>query len=164
MLGRYQKKVYKNGLTLLTVPIETAQSIIMSVFVKAGSRYEQPRVNGLSHFLEHLHFKGKKKYPTAKKLSEVVDSIGGEVDANTGKEHTQYIIRDSKRKDILDYRNKFYRPGNTIIAVAGNFDAKQLDAMIAKHWSKVSDKKVAGYEKSTDTQKAPRLSIENKKT
>ena len=77
---------------------------------------------------------------------------------------TAEIIRDSKRKDILDYRNKFYRPGNTIIAVAGNFDAKQLDAMIAKHWSKVSDKKVAGYEKSTDTQKAPRLSIENKKT
>ena len=93
MLGRHQKKVYKNGLTLLTVPIETAQSIIMSVFVKAGSRYETPRVNGISHFLEHLHFKGTKKYPTAKKLSEVVDSVGGEFNANTGKEHTQYYIR-----------------------------------------------------------------------
>ncbi len=89
----FTKKTYKNGLTLLTVPIATAQSIIMSVFVKAGSRYEEPRVNGISHFLEHLHFKGTKKFPTAKKLSEVVDSIGGEFNANTGKEHTQYYIR-----------------------------------------------------------------------
>lgn len=89
----YNKKVFKNGLTLLTVPIPTALSITMSVFVKAGSRYEEPRVNGISHFLEHLHFKGTKNYPTAKKLSEAVDSIGGDFNANTGKEHTQYYIR-----------------------------------------------------------------------
>ncbi|MBI4049776.1 MAG: insulinase family protein [Candidatus Doudnabacteria bacterium] len=89
----YSKKVLKNGLTLLTVPIESASSITMSIFVKAGSRYEEPRLNGISHFLEHLHFKGTKKYPSAKKLSEVVDAIGGEFNANTGKEHTQYYIR-----------------------------------------------------------------------
>ncbi len=91
----YNKKIYKNGLTLLTVPIPTALSITMSVFVKAGSRYEDQRVNGISHFLEHLHFKGTKKYPTAKRLSEVVDAVGGEFNANTGKEHTQYYIRAS---------------------------------------------------------------------
>src|SRR5690348_14328514 len=89
----YHKKVFKNGLTLLMVPIPTALSVTMSIFVKAGSRYEDKRVNGISHFLEHLHFKGTKKFPTAKKLSEVVDSIGGEFNANTGKEHTQYYIR-----------------------------------------------------------------------
>lgn len=89
----YSKKVLKNGLTLLTVPVETAASVTMSVFVKAGSRYEQKKFNGISHFLEHLHFKGSKKYPTAKKLSEVIDAIGGEFNANTGKEHTQYYIR-----------------------------------------------------------------------
>ena len=89
----YHKKIFKNGLTLLTVPIPTALSITMSVFVKAGSRYEEARINGISHFLEHLHFKGTKKFPTAKKLSEIVDSIGGEFNANTGKEHTQYFIR-----------------------------------------------------------------------
>jgi predicted Zn-dependent peptidase len=91
----YTKKVLKNGLTLLTVPIETASSITMSIFVKAGSRYEEKRINGLSHFLEHLHFKGTKNYPSAKKLSETVDSIGGEFNANTGKEHTQYFIRSA---------------------------------------------------------------------
>ncbi len=89
----YEKKVLQNGLTLLTVPIETAASITMSVFIKAGSRYEEAPLNGISHFLEHLHFKGSKKYPTAKKLSEVVDAVGGEFNANTGKEHTQYYIR-----------------------------------------------------------------------
>jgi predicted Zn-dependent peptidase len=91
----YGKKVLKNGLTLLTVPIEGAASITMSIFVKAGSRYEEKRINGISHFLEHLHFKGTKKYPNAKKLSETVDEIGGEFNANTGKEHTQYFIRSA---------------------------------------------------------------------
>jgi predicted Zn-dependent peptidase len=67
----------------------------MSVFVKVGSRYEEKKFNGISHFLEHLHFKGSKKFPTAKKLSEIVDSIGGEFNANTGKEHTQYYIRSA---------------------------------------------------------------------
>ncbi|HYC80052.1 MAG TPA: pitrilysin family protein, partial [Candidatus Binatia bacterium] len=89
----YTKKVLPNGLTLLTVPIETAASVTMSVFVKAGSRYEEANLNGISHFLEHLHFKGCKKYATSKKLSEVIDAIGGEMNANTGKEHTQYYVR-----------------------------------------------------------------------
>ncbi|MGE5298087.1 MAG: M16 family metallopeptidase [Acidobacteriaceae bacterium] len=89
----YNKHVLKNGLTVLTVPIDSAASVTMTVLVKAGSRYEKPKENGISHFLEHLHFKGTKLYPTAKKLSEAVDSIGGEFNANTGKEHTQYYIR-----------------------------------------------------------------------
>jgi predicted Zn-dependent peptidase len=92
----YLKRVLPNGLTVLCVPVEAATSVTMSIFVKAGSRYEEKSVNGISHFLEHLHFKGTKKYPTAKKLSEVVDGIGGEFNANTGKEHTQYYIRADK--------------------------------------------------------------------
>lgn len=91
----YTKKVLQNGLTLLLVPIETASSVTVSIFVKAGSRYEPVRLNGISHFLEHLHFKGSKKFPSAKRLSEAIDSIGGEFNANTGKEHTQYFIRSA---------------------------------------------------------------------
>jgi predicted Zn-dependent peptidase len=100
----YSKKVLKNGLTLLSVPIETASSITMSIFVKAGSRYEEKRINGISHFLEHLHFKGTKLFPTAKKLSETIDSIGGEFNANTGKEHTQYFIRSAYEHLPLVFR------------------------------------------------------------
>ncbi|MGE5392515.1 MAG: M16 family metallopeptidase [Candidatus Saccharibacteria bacterium] len=91
----YTKKVLQNGLTLLLVPIETASSVTISIFVKAGSRYEPVRLNGISHFLEHLHFKGSGKFPSAKRLSETIDSIGGEFNANTGKEHTQYFIRSA---------------------------------------------------------------------
>jgi predicted Zn-dependent peptidase len=93
----YNKKVYPNGLTLLTVPLPDAPSVTVSLFFKVGSRYEQAKINGLSHFIEHLHFKGSKKYPTAKKLSEVIDSIGAEFNANTGKEHTQYYIRADQK-------------------------------------------------------------------
>src|SRR6185436_7773376 len=93
MQSIYTKKVLQNGLILLTVPIESASSVTMSIFIKAGSRYEEANLAGISHFLEHLHFKGSKKFPSAKALSEVVDSIGGEFNANTGKEHTQYYIR-----------------------------------------------------------------------
>lgn len=91
----YTKKVLPNGLTLLLVPIETASSVTVSIFIKAGSRYEPAKLNGISHFLEHLHFKGSKNFPTAKRLSETIDSIGGEFNANTGKEHTQYFIRSA---------------------------------------------------------------------
>jgi predicted Zn-dependent peptidase len=97
MSKNYHKKIYPNGLTLLTVPVPTAASVTMSIFVKAGSRYEEARLNGISHYLEHVHFKGTKKYPTTKILSEVVDSIGGEFNANTGKEHTQYYISAAKQ-------------------------------------------------------------------
>src|SRR3989344_3036136 len=235
----YNRKVLKNGLPILTVPVPHVESVTMSIFVKAGSRYEAARINGLSHFLEHLHFKGTKKYPTAKKLSEVVDSIGGEFNANTGKEHTQYyiraayehgplvfsvltdmlqnplfdekemerekgviieeinmykdnpqihveslfeetlwpetplgrdiagtaeVIRAVKRKDILDYREKFYQPGNTIIAISGNFDQRQLEDLVEQHWSHLPNKKFGTYKSVVTNQSAPRLSVQNKVT
>src|SRR3989344_1995746 len=127
----YTKKVLQNGLTLLTVPIESAASVTMSVFLKVGSRYEEARIAGISHFLEHLHFKGCEGYPTAKQLSEVVDSIGGEFNANTGNAE---VVRAITRKDILAYREKYYEPNNTIIAVSGHFDQLKLEELVHKHW------------------------------
>jgi predicted Zn-dependent peptidase len=235
----YTKKVLPNGLTLLMVPIETAASVTMSVFVKAGSRYEEARLNGISHFLEHLHFKGSKKYPSAKKLSEVIDSIGGEFNANTGKEHTQYYIRtafehlqlvfrvltdmvqnpliDEKemnrekgviieeinmykdnpqvhvesmfeellwptcalgrdiagtpevikaitRKDICNYRDKFYQPGNMIIAIAGKFDPDTFERMVEESWSHVPSKKFGSYVPVIFRQTKPRMVLQHKVT
>lgn len=89
----YHKKVLPNGLTILKVPIRSAKSVLVDVFVKTGSRYEKARINGISHFLEHLFFKGSKMYPTAQKLSHALDAIGAEYNANTGKEHTQFYIK-----------------------------------------------------------------------
>lgn len=93
----YSKQVLKNGLTILKVPIPGAKSVLVDVFVKTGSRHEQARVGGISHFLEHLFFKGSRRYPTAHELSHALDAVGAEYNANTGKEHTQYYIKAAKK-------------------------------------------------------------------
>lgn len=93
----YFKKVLPNGLTILKVPISAAESVLADVFVKVGSRSEEKSLNGISHFLEHLFFKGSRKYPTAQELSHALDAIGAEYNANTGKEHTQYYIKAAKK-------------------------------------------------------------------
>ena len=93
----YKKKVLKNGLTILKVPVPGAKSVLVDIFTKVGSRQEASRINGISHFLEHLFFKGSKKFPTAYDLSHALDAIGAEYNANTGKEHTQYYIKAAKK-------------------------------------------------------------------
>lgn len=90
---KYSKKVLSNGLTVIEVPSHDAESVVVDFFVKTGSRSETPKENGISHFLEHFLFKGSKKYPTALAISSLIDSIGGEMNANTGKEHTQFYIK-----------------------------------------------------------------------
>lgn len=87
------KKVLKNGLRILTVPMPTLESVTVCVWVKTGSRNEEKRVNGISHFLEHMAFKGSKKRPSAREISEVIDSIGGEFNAGTGKEYTNFYVK-----------------------------------------------------------------------
>src|SRR3989344_4409232 len=93
----YKKTILKNGLTVLEVPDPSAKSVLVDIFVKVGSRHEAKRINGISHFLEHLLFKGSQKYPTAQILSHALDAIGAEYNANTGKEHTQYYIKAAKK-------------------------------------------------------------------
>ncbi len=94
---KYTKKTLPNGLTIIEVPSHDAESVVVDFFVKTGSRSETEKENGISHFLEHFLFKGTKKYPSALAISELVDSIGGEMNANTGKEHTQYYIKAASK-------------------------------------------------------------------
>jgi len=94
---KYSKKVLSNGLTIIEVPSHDAESVVVDFFVKTGSRSESAKENGISHFLEHFLFKGTKKYPSAMAISEVVDAIGGEMNANTGKEHTQFYIKAASK-------------------------------------------------------------------
>ncbi len=94
---KYTKKILPNGLTVIEVPSSDAESVVVDFFVKTGSRSETEKENGISHFLEHFLFKGTKKYPSALAISELVDSIGGEMNANTGKEHTQYYIKAASK-------------------------------------------------------------------
>ncbi len=93
---KYQKKILPNGLTVITVSMPSFESATALVMVGAGSRYETRQNNGISHFLEHMAFKGTKSRPTFMEISGLVDGIGGEFNAFTGKEYTGYYIKAGK--------------------------------------------------------------------
>lgn len=93
---KHTKKVLSNGLKVITVPMPSFESATALVMVGAGSRYENRQNNGISHFLEHMAFKGTKSRPTFMEISGLVDGIGGEFNAFTGKEYTGYYIKAGK--------------------------------------------------------------------
>src|ERR1700742_2021291 len=80
-----QRTVLPNGLTILTERMEHVRSVAMGVWVRAGSRHEVAELNGISHFVEHMVFKGTETR-TAQRIAREVDAIGGNLDAFTGKE------------------------------------------------------------------------------
>lgn len=92
---KFNRKVLANGLRLLTIPMYSFESATVLVMVKAGSRYENKKNNGISHFLEHMAFKGTKNRPSAMDISVLIDGIGGEMNAFTGKESTGYYIKSA---------------------------------------------------------------------
>lgn len=92
----YTRTVSQNGLRVITVPMASLESITVLVMVAAGSRYEDRSNNGISHFLEHMAFKGTQKRPSAMDISSLIDGMGGEFNAFTGKEYTGYYIKSSK--------------------------------------------------------------------
>lgn len=93
----FKIKTLKNKLTLITIPIDSFESVTTLFAVGAGSRYESRKINGISHFLEHMFFKGSKKYPSAEIISTMVDSIGAINNAATSKEWTYYWIKSSAK-------------------------------------------------------------------
>lgn len=88
-----QQRKLKNGLQTILLPSTSGGTVTFLVLVGVGSRYETPRQAGLSHFLEHMFFKGTVKRPTTKEISEAVDSVGGEFNAFTGEEYTGYYVK-----------------------------------------------------------------------
>src|SRR3954462_6298403 len=70
-----------------------AQSVTCMIMLAAGSRYETPETNGIAHFSEHMFFKGTEKRPTARDIAGEIDTIGGQLNAFTGKEYTAYYVR-----------------------------------------------------------------------
>ena len=89
----YKLRTLANELRVLTVPMPGMESVTVAVWVKTGSRDEEKKVNGISHFLEHMVFKGSGKRPSARKISEAVDAIGGEFNAATSKDWTNFYIK-----------------------------------------------------------------------
>lgn len=93
----FQINKLKNGLTLITADLPHLNSVTSLVSVAAGSRYETKKINGISHFLEHMFFKGSNKYPSAEQIATLVDSIGAINNAATDKEVTFYWIKSASK-------------------------------------------------------------------
>lgn len=89
----YQKTALPNGLRVLTASMPHTRSVAVSIYVGAGSRYETQVQAGLSHFIEHLCFKGTERRPTSQEVSQVIDSVGGIINALTDRELTVFYCK-----------------------------------------------------------------------
>ncbi|MFC4798227.1 M16 family metallopeptidase [Neobacillus sp. GCM10023253] len=97
MINKY---TCQNGARIVLEQIPTVRSVAIGIWIGTGSRDENPETNGISHFLEHMFFKGTTT-KTAKEIAESFDSIGGQVNAFTSKEYTCYYAK------VLDTHSKF---------------------------------------------------------
>ena len=87
-----RKTVLENGLTVITETMPAVRSVSIGIWLRAGSRVENETDNGITHFLEHMVFKGTRKR-TAEEIARSADSIGGHLDAFTAKECTSFSIK-----------------------------------------------------------------------
>ncbi|MAF80790.1 hypothetical protein CL628_02130 [bacterium] len=229
---RIQNKQLKNGLSTVLMPSDDGGTVTFLVLVGVGSRYETPRQSGLSHFLEHMFFKGTSKRPTTKEISEAVDNVGGEFNAFTSEEYTGYYVKVAaahlnraadvvsdillqplfpaeeierergviieeikmytenpmrhvhqlwmqalygkhplgwdiagtaetvsamQRQDFVNYTSEHYHTGNAVIAVAGNFNPKQMTVRLNKLFAKLSDGRATRPKSAPKRQSVQRL-------
>jgi predicted Zn-dependent peptidase len=105
-----KKRILKNGLRIVTVPMKDNPTVTVLVLVGTGSDYESKRINGISHFLEHMCFKGTTKRPTAQAISVELDALGCQYNAFTDHEMTGYYAKsDAKNfKKIFDVVSDIY--------------------------------------------------------
>jgi len=235
----YQKTTLDNGLRVITVTMPHTRSVSVCIFIGVGSRYETEAEAGVSHFIEHLLFKGTPKRETAKAISEAIEGVGGMLNGGTDKELTLYwckvaqahselaldvladmllhskfdpqdiekerrviieeinMSKDSPaqrvdmlidgllwpehplgrdiagskesvaaitRDTMLDYRQGQYLPKNTVVAIAGNIQHKQMVTAVRQvlgNWTNQRER--SGYSAYKE-QPAQRLRIEAKDT
>ena len=81
-----------NGLAVTTVPLPHLHTAVVSLFVKVGSRFESPADNGLSHFTEHMLFRGTERYPNSLALNTAVEQLGSTLHAETGRDYSLFQL------------------------------------------------------------------------
>lgn len=99
----YQKTQLANGLQLLTIEQPHLHSAHVSLFIRCGSRYESDGTWGLSHFVEHMLFRGSHQFPDSRKLAQVFERAGGFLDAATWRDHTSFTtdLHPSRLRHVL---------------------------------------------------------------
>jgi len=132
----YQKSRLDNGLRIISSQISHARSVSATFFVRVGSRNEPSAIQGASHFLEHMLFKGTSKRPTPKDISEAIEGIGGYFNAEAGKELTVYWdkVADRHWTTALDVLSDLLRHSR--------FDAGEIEKerkVIAEELGMVND-------------------------
>ncbi len=107
---QYTKKVLKNGMRIITIPMKGNPTTTVLVLVEAGSKYENKENNGISHFLEHMCFKGTTKRPHYSDITKELDGIGSQYNAFTSHEYTGYWVKSDYKKidTILDVVSDIY--------------------------------------------------------
>ncbi len=107
---KVKKKIFPNGLRLVVVPMPESPTVTALVMVEAGSKYETKKQNGLSHFLEHMCFKGTTKRPRSLDISHELDSLGAESNAFTSTEYTGYYAKAHPKhtEQLIDVISDLY--------------------------------------------------------
>lgn len=112
---KHEKHTFKNGLRIYLAPMHETQAVTVLFLYGVGSRFEDGQENGLSHFLEHLFFKGTSKRPTTLDISQELDTLGADYNAYTGEDRTGYYVSTAAENfhiafDVLTdmlYNSKF---------------------------------------------------------
>lgn len=237
-MSNYLLKTESKGLKVLFVPSKDVLSFQVTILVGTGSDWEKPKENGLSHFLEHMCFKGTKKRPKNILITQELDNIGALYNAFTSREITGYFIRCSKenylkaldivadiylnslfneeeiekekkviieeinmyqddpqsyiwdlwdyllyqnqpagrpvagtpetvlkfkRRDLINYRNKYYHRNNTLIIISGNFNQK-INQEIFDFFQNLEPKKKINRPKTKEPEKQPVILLKHKDT
>ncbi len=110
----YDKTTLPNGLRIVSAYMPHTRSVSINFFVGAGSRYETDDVAGISHFLEHMLFKGTERRPTPREIAETIEGVGGIMNAGTDRELTVYWCKVpsphfSRTLDVLADNLRFSR-------------------------------------------------------
>lgn len=116
----YQKKVLKNGVRIISEKIDHVRTVSLGIWVKNGSRYEPENLSGISHFIEHMLFKGTQTR-SAKDIAISMDTLGGGANAFTDKENTCYYIK------LLDTNLKIGAELLADMFLRSSFSQKELD-------------------------------------
>lgn len=230
----------KNGLKVLICSMPDVRSLATMLFVGTGSRYENDQNNGISHFLEHMVFKGTEKFSSSLKVASAIEGIGGRLNAWTDQDHTNYytivpfsekekgmevvsqlvlhpllrkedlkmergvILEEMNRRwdapedyvwelaieqmwpnqplgwpvigqsqvikkididEFKQYRQKWYRPSNMVLVLAGNIKKSEGLNLANKYFAHFSSSKIEqNYLPATDNQAESQVKIYNRKT
>lgn len=106
----YIKKTLENGLRIVLVPLKDTETVTVMVLAETGSEYEEKSVNGISHFLEHMCFKGTTKRPSSRVINHELDSLGSQSNAFTNTEYTGFYAKAHAKhtSQILDIVSDIY--------------------------------------------------------